>query len=113
MTLNLIPNMPCFMAILKFDLGMTLKWHLLTSNDLQFYLECYKCVLRLRNRYETCATLIFSKVLKSQKLKKRAFGGHLGNDVIEKKAPMKRFYFCSKYSLHSLRSQNQSIVEPE
>ena len=41
------------------------------------------------------------------------YGGHLGNDVIEKKAPMKRFYFCSKYSLHSLRSQNQSIVEPE
>ena len=38
-----------------------------------------------RNRYETCATLIFSKVLKSQKLKKREFGGHLGNDVIEKK----------------------------
>ena len=70
MPLNLIPNMPCFMAILKFDLDMTLKWHLLTSNDLQFYLECYNCVLRPRNMYETCATLIFSNASKSKKVKK-------------------------------------------
>ena len=70
-------------TVYEFDLDMTLKWHLLTSNDLQFYSECYNCVLRPRNRYETCATLIFLNVLKSQKLKKREFGGHLGNDVIE------------------------------
>ena len=76
---------------------MTLKWHLLTSNDLQFYLECYKCVLRPRNRYETCATLIFSKVLKSQKFKKkRKFGGHLGNGGITEKALVTGFYFWSK-----------------
>ena len=68
---------------IEFNLDMTLKWHLLTSNDLQFYSECYNCVLRPRNRYETCATLIFLNVLKSQKLKKREFGGHLGNDVIK------------------------------
>ena len=68
---------------IEFDLDMTLKWHLLTSDDLQFYLECYYCILRPRNRYETCATLILLNVLKSQKLKKREFGGHLGNDVIE------------------------------
>ena len=68
---------------IEFDLDMTLKWHLLASDDLQFYLECYYCILRPRNRYETCATRIFLDVLKSQKLKKREFGGHLGNDVIK------------------------------
>ena len=70
---------------IEFDLDMTLKWHLLASDDLQFYLECYYCVLRPRNRYETCATLIFLNVLKSQKLKKREFGGHLGFGDLEKR----------------------------
>ena len=31
--------------------------------------------------------------LYSQKLKKREFGGHLGNDVIEKKPSIDFFYF--------------------
>ena len=50
-----------------FDLEITLKWLLLISNDLQFYLYCYNWVPRPQNRYKTCVTLIFSNTLKSQK----------------------------------------------
>ena len=54
--------------VYEFDLEMTLKWLLLTSDDLQFSLDCYNWVLRPQNRYKTCVTLIFSNALKSQKL---------------------------------------------
>ena len=77
------------------DLEMALKLHLLTSNDLQYYLECYNWVLCPQNRYETCATLIFCNVLKSQKLKQWEFGGHLGFGDLEKRGSMDFFKFCS------------------
>ena len=52
------------------------------------------CSTELQKRYETCATLIFSKVKKKEI--KREFGGHLGNGVITEKALVTGFKFWSK-----------------
>ena len=84
---------------------MTLKWHLLTSNDIQFYSQCYNCVLRLQNRYETCATLIFCIFWNGQNLKYREFGalfGIYGNPVYENDKMNKVYKVVILYHIDNL-----------
>ena len=46
----------------EFDLEMVLKWFLLASGGLQYYLQCYNCVSCPQIKYDTCVTLASVRV---------------------------------------------------
>ena len=73
-----------------------MKWHTVTSIDLQLYLKCHNWVLCPKTRVKTCVKCMPVLCKKAKTLIKQGFGGHLGNDVITKKALVTRFYFLSK-----------------